>query len=251
MYGLYETYDEYVSGVKTMFGDGPFRIPGREALHISGTQLGQSIAADTSREDFEAYKEYERNRQFMSDFKTSAQRWVALVNLSREMDAVLSANLPVQLLTPKSLLNAELFRAQLRLRANQGSSHVAVGIWMDEVLCAPRLRSVTDVLRLREDKRITSFRSAMAEWTSCLAGGSPAEEARLRKLVGTANKEVAKLKNVERMAAFFTFACVPLDLLLGLYPFTSLPVTSLVGATVLAATNHRKSQVDWVMFGSA
>ena len=214
MYGLFDTYDDYIAGVKTIFGDSTYALPGRDAFSISGSQLEASITADASREDFEAFKEYEKHRSFMADFQASAQKWIALTNVSRRLEAVLSAKLPDKLLAPRKGLTLELLQKQLQLRADQGSSHVAVRIWMDEVLSAPRLTSIEDVLRLREDKRIGAFRTAMAEWTECLAHGSPAEEARLRKLIGTANKEVAKLKRIEPVTNFFTFASVPLDVLL-------------------------------------
>lgn len=251
LYMLFDTYDEYVNGITNLFGDHTLTLHARDGFSIPGCEFGAALAADANREDFEAFKAYEKNRAFMNAFHTSATRWLALTNFSRTQGAVLSAKIPANLLAPRKPLTAGSLEKQLRLRADQGSTHVAVCIWMEEVLSAPRLKSIEDVLRLREDKRIDAFRTAMVDWTESLAGGSPVEEARLRKLVRTANKEVAKLKGIDRMSTFFTFASIPLDMLLGQHPLTSLPVTGFVGAAVLLATNIQKKPLDWVMFGGS
>lgn len=253
MFDMFDSFEEYVAGTKAMFGDTVFQTPGRGGRQVSGSELGAQFAAAANRDDFLAFKCYQPFSEFMHDFSSSAQRWLALINLSRFEGAVLSANIPKALLSSGFVPRRGGFQEQLRSGSNQGSTHAAVRIWLEEVKCMPRLRTIEDVLRLREDKRIDAFRDAMLEWTQSLASGSQAEEARLRKLVGTANNELGKLAGIERMTRYWTFASVPLDLLLALYPPTSLPipVTSLIGLGVMAATESRVKPLDWIMFGSA
>lgn len=253
MFDMFDSFEEYVAGTKTMFDGEILQVPGRGGGPVPGSELGARIAAAANREDFEAFKAYQPFKQFMHNFAMSAQRWLALTHCSRIQGAVLSAKIPNSLLNPDLVSQPGGFREQIRIGAGQGSTHAAVQIWLDEVQCVPRLRTIEDVLRLREDKRIDSFREAMLEWTHALCSGSPAEEARLRRLVGTANSELRKLPGIERMKRYWSFATVSLDFLLAVYPPTSLPipVTSLIGLGLMAATKEKVRPLNWVMFGSA
>jgi hypothetical protein len=250
LYGMYPTFDEYVAGTSALFSGRTFGVPGRSSL-LSGEEFGARIASAADRDDFEAFKAYEPHAAFMDDFARSAQRWLALTQASRSLDAVLSASIPSNLLNSPVGVRPPTVLEQIELGAKQGSTHAAVQIWLEEVRFVPKLRTIEDVLRLRDDKRIDAFRAAMLDWTQCLAVTSPAEEMRLRKLVGVANKELEKLAGIERMTRFWTFAAVPLDILLSLYPPVALPVpiTSLVGMAILKATDQKMRQLDWVMFG--
>lgn len=248
---MYPTYEEYVSGVSGMFSGCTFSLPGEGHNEVSGSLFGEQLAAGICREDFEAFKDYAPHCAFVNDFLASAHRWLALTYFSRSTGAVMSAKIPRSLATAAAIQPPGGLAKQLQLSADQGSTHAAVRIWMDEVQFAPKLRSIEDVVRLRDDKRINAFRTAMLEWTQALATGIPAEEKRLRKLVGVANKEVAKLEGIEKMSAFFTFASIPLDILLGLNPVTSLPITGLIGAGIYVATKFHRKPLDWVMFGSS
>lgn len=252
MFDMFDTFDEYIAGAKAMFGGDVFRSPGRGGRQVSGAELGAAIAAAANRDDFLAFKAYQPYRDFMNDFSSSAQRWLALTGLSRSLGAVMSASMPKALLNPNPVPPQGGFHEALRTGADRGGTHAAVRIWLEEVRCAPRLRTIGDVLQLREDRRIGAFREAMQEWTESLASGSPAEEARLRKSIGTANKEMAKLPAMENVSRCWTFASIPLDIFLALYMKTDIPtpVTGLIGIAMLAATDAKMRSLDWVMFGS-
>lgn len=246
MFDMFETFEEYVAGTKAMFGGAVLQVPGRDGRRVSGEDFAAELAGATSRDGFLAFKAYQPFRKFMHEFGSSAQRWLALIMLSRQLGAVMSANLPRVLLRGDRPSRPGGFQNDFRIGADQGSSHVAVRIWLEEVLCAPKLTTIEDVLRLRDDKRIGSFRTAMLEWTQELACGSPAEEARLRKSIRTANKELMTLPDVEKVSKYWTFASIPLDILLSGGPPI---VNSIVGFAVQEAAANKIRKLDWVMFG--
>ncbi|ARP80352.1 hypothetical protein CAL12_05560 [Bordetella genomosp. 8] len=249
MFDMFDTYEEYVAGMSEMFGDDILELPGGKGRPISGSEFAASLTAGANRDEFLAFKAYQPFRGFMHDFAGSAHRWLALTHASRSLGAVMSADIPKSLLYTDGLSRQGNFLRQVELAAEQGSTHVAVQIWVEGVTHAPRLRSIGDVLELRKDRRIDAFRSAMTRWTEALSCGSPADEAALRKEVRAANEGLRWLPGIERVERFWSFASIAVDVFCSGF-FNNVPVTGIIGLGIGEMKRRLPMRNGWVMFGS-
>lgn len=72
LYCLFDTYDdEYLVGPAENFGDTALDLPGRRGSPISGRDLVAMLTAGSSREEFEAFKAFQRNELFYDAFAAS------------------------------------------------------------------------------------------------------------------------------------------------------------------------------------
>ena len=250
-YELFDTYEEFLSGTTSMWGGQDFFLPGkRGGSPVDGDKVLQRVLGNSSKAEFDAALAYRSQRRFVRQMEQSANRWLRLVVTSQTYQAPIGARLPPALLSGVSRLND--IGAQAERAARAGSTHIAIRIWLEEIDTLPQMKSVADVLRLREDRRVDAFREAKSECTQALATGGPLEEAKLRRHIKTANRELAGLKTATKLSGFWTFASIPLDMLFMTNPVMTqvpLPVTGLIGAGITLGLMGKQSKLDWLMFG--
>ena len=123
-------------------------------------------------------------------------------------------------------------------------------ILLDEIKFLPRLSSVEDVLRLKEDPCINNFRKTISIWSDAINEGDVRQEIEIRKEMKHANEEFKKLKNYKKIGGWITYISLPfiiVDLLLGV-PAGS--ILTIVGSTVQFKADKLNKKNQWLLFGS-
>jgi hypothetical protein len=113
----------------------------------------------------------------------------------------------------------------------------------------PRLQSISDILRLRDDRRLEPMKEVLATWTASVANGDLQYVSRIEKDIQLAERAVRKGAKISRVGQMLGIAAVPMaavDLLAGL------PVGTVVGAVGVGLDQYGKLSArgaQWVQFG--
>ena len=129
------------------------------------------------------------------------------------------------------------------------NTYRAYQILLDEVEMFPLVRSISDVLRLREDKRIDTFRTTLHEWAHCFAGGDHRGESRMRRAIHTANRDLAKVGTLKKVGRWLTYLSLPTGIasIMSGFPI-GLALTPL-GAGLRVAADVRERRHRWILLG--
>jgi hypothetical protein len=115
----------------------------------------------------------------------------------------------------------------------------------------PKLVRLEQVLRLREDKRITNFREKIIEWTGYLRKGEKDSEEKIRQEITKAKKDLEKIKTTQIVSTISTVLSIPafaVDLF-----FTGGAIGApLLGGSVghLIYEYKKKKKYEWLLFGT-
>jgi hypothetical protein len=129
-------------------------------------------------------------------------------------------------------------------------TRVALGILMKEALFVPKIQTVDDVLRLRDDSRIKYFRAKVFEWCEKLRSGQVGSEDEIRQEIKDANsaiKDIGKYNTISMWATFLSAPAGIADFLLGI-PFLS-AITTFVGVSSTLTSVQKEHQHKWLLFG--
>ena len=107
------------------------------------------------------------------------------------------------------LPNVKLFKHQQALHPGEQSYQV-YQIVLKNVTGFPRVESIDDVLRLRDDRCISGFRELVIEWAETLRYGNGRYAELLRRDIVKANREVTRITDWTRTSALSIFLAFPL-----------------------------------------
>ncbi|HEU5375824.1 MAG TPA: hypothetical protein VFV38_10325 [Ktedonobacteraceae bacterium] len=110
------------------------------------------------------------------------------------------------------------------------NARIAVGIYLHENLLIPKIDTIEDVLRLREDPHIHHFRRKIFSWAEKLQNGELGTEEAIRREIHEANEAIRGLGKWRTISAWTTYVSVGLDvfsLFLGNLPITLMTTTPL------------------------
>lgn len=135
----------------------------------------------------------------------------------------------------------------MRTPTDAGTSLQVLRIVMEEIPYLPVVESVSDVLRLREDKRIRPFRETLHRWARRMEQGDAKEEARLRQELRKSCTSLKKLKRYQTVNRFVTYLAVPAIAV----PELRIPATalSLLGAAIELRADIIKWRTRWLRIG--
>ncbi len=115
---------------------------------------------------------------------------------------------------------------------------------LDEIEYFPKVNSIEDALRLREDKRIVDFRQNLQNWTYALQVNDFQLEKKLRTEVRKSNKALKIVSDLKRIGAIITYVSLPLSIV----PFIGLPIGVIsVGAQLYGDIVEWQNR--WLMVG--
>ena len=124
-------------------------------------------------------------------------------------------------------------------------------IFLSERLTIPRLESLEDLLRLKEDKRITPLKKVLSEWNYEYNTNSCdiiKIRNRIKNDLALAEKDIKKLERRKTVSSIISYICIPIGIA---ELFTGTPVSviagGLSGLTCYNADRHLKNQ--WLHWG--
>jgi hypothetical protein len=136
------------------------------------------------------------------------------------------------------------------LTAFDSNASVALGIYLNESLSIPKIATLEDVLKLRNDQRIKFFRNKIFQWCEKLRAGNLGSEEEIRREIREANAAIEDIGKYKKVAMWMTFLSVPVgivELLTGL-PISLLTFTPL-GVVIEIANLVKERQYRWLLFG--
>jgi hypothetical protein len=115
----------------------------------------------------------------------------------------------------------------------------------------PKIQTIEQVLRLREDKRINKFREKILEWATLLSIGDVDSEKKIRTELKEANKELSKIETAQKLSTISTILSVPAF-------FADLFITGgAIGGSLMASSigvlyyqHSKKKKYEWLLFGT-
>lgn len=162
------------------------------------------------------------------------------------LDASAALNVPIF----SSIKRVPPVKMQIDLERLEPNARIAVSIYMKESLAIPKIQTVDDVLRLRNDSRIKYFRAKIFEWCEKLRAGEFGSEEAIRTEIREANAAIKDLGKYRTIGMWVTFLSVPLGVagfLLGMPP--SLAITTPLGVAFQIARIQKERQYRWLLFG--
>ena len=112
-----------------------------------------------------------------------------------------------------------------------------------ELKYSPRVETVDDMLKLREDKRIIAFRKAIIQWASMLNEGNKNIQREIKKELIARNADLQKLNKWRKVDKWLFFTSVPVGLL---------PVISTLHSLIsfgLRIHIENKEKENWLALG--
>jgi len=161
-----------------------------------------------------------------------------------------SSNQTIPIKLSLKLKNTNLKKLQYNPRDDLSEKYRIYQILLKEIQYMPRITCLEDVLRLREDKRITQFRDVVQYWTSLLKSADLNLEEKIRAEILKTNKELKKLGDYNKISGWATYISLPfiaIDLMTG-FPIGSM-LTAISGFYTFK-TDYWKKQNEWILFGS-
>ena len=189
-------------------------------------------------EELEFVKNYERFLDRITELKRHAVRWFTLFNLSKQLNFPIKAK-------PKGI-NQKVISTVEEAETAPSNAYCAVRVWLQEIEAQPRLESIDDVLRLRENKFYSDFREVILHWAELLSSGERKQEESIRKDIAKASADLKRLSKWRKVGGWITYISLPVDVAIMI---SGLPVpTSLVGLGVQAYTDIKSKKYQWLMF---
>lgn len=130
------------------------------------------------------------------------------------------------------------------------STYAVYKIIMEEIQYLPKLNTIEDVLRLRDDKRISDFREAVNGWAQALANGEYKQMYQLRDDIRESSSEFKRLSTYQKIGGWITYAALPF---VGLDLYTGFPIGSVL-TLVSGLTQFKRSRTleknKWLLIGA-
>jgi hypothetical protein len=135
-------------------------------------------------------------------------------------------------------------------QAFNADTQIAVAIYFNEALLIPRIQTVEDVIRLREDHNIRYFREKIFSWSEKLRTGEFSSEDAIRREIREANEAMKKLEKWKTISMWTTYISVGLDVLgfLLRLPLTLVSTTPL-GLGLEVANKWKERRYRWLLLG--
>lgn len=237
LYWDYSSYEDLKESYVSGFSGTSLSLPSRQGNSVtSGENFAELMLSELTEEKFNFHKRMQSLVKQAKEIRNVAHTWFLMSGVAIENDAVLKVR------TPSNKVTEHLGPT---LKTNSATKSV-IKIWLSEIETLPKLTTIEDVLRLREEKSITNFKDSIMEWADAISKGKK-EEQRLRDYIKIANKELKKLSNVQKVAGWTSVMSLPIDIAI---LAAGLPIiTSPIGLGFYAYERHKKSKYDWVMFG--
>jgi len=128
----------------------------------------------------------------------------------------------------------------------------AYQIYLDEVEIFPELRSVNDVLRLRQRPEVKRLREHLSEWSTQLRDGNRDAEKEMRHQIRRATHELKHLGTMRKVGWWSTVMSLPVgivELLVG-SPSVGGLVLAALGTSSLVRSKRIKKQHSWLLIGN-
>lgn len=114
----------------------------------------------------------------------------------------------------------------------------------------PKVGTIEDVLRLREDKRIARFRRKISEFSQGLRKGDTKNLEEMKAAVVQANRALKKLEPFRRIAKWTTYLSLPLSVAEAIFYLPILgPSLATIGVASQIKAEYSKLKHDWILFG--
>jgi len=125
-------------------------------------------------------------------------------------------------------------------------------IYLSKRICVPRINSLEDLIRLREDKRISPLKEVLQEWTTKYNNNNKNLNKiieRINKDMILAEKDIKKLDKIRQISGIVGFICIPVG---AVELLTGTPISVITGATAgiinyFAWEKNKKNQ--WIYWG--
>jgi hypothetical protein len=122
-------------------------------------------------------------------------------------------------------------------------------IYLDEISLVPKVRTIDDVIRLRDHKRIVDFREALNNWSLEIIKGDVKAEERMRNEIRKGNEELKKIGEYQKIGKWATYISLPLSVA-GAYFGTNLGVTLIpISLGVRIYSDWQERNYKWLLFG--
>ena len=172
---------------------------------------------------------------------TKASVAIAKVQEAQRLDAAL----PIKNITNRkgNLSNVNCLKSQ------DGDLLVSVKMVLNEFKYFPVLRSITDVLKLKEDPSFIEFRGFINKWVCAVTNGDKETEKLLRLEIEKSNKSISKAHQCQKTGRFITYMGIPItsiDLIFGIP--VGIALTS-GGVTVQGYSDKLMSSEKWLLIG--
>ena len=142
-----------------------------------------------------------------ADFETAQKIQDSHHHLRNLLEASAHLNMPVF----SNLRRVPNLRVGIEARSFDPNARLALSIYMNESLSIPRVQSLEDVLRLRNDSRIKHFRMKIFEWCEKLRTGAVGSEETMRAEIRDANAAIEDIEKYKKIGMWITFLSVPLS----------------------------------------
>ena len=226
----------------------------KDLENLYDTQLDDFLAdnnikfrsTNSRAEKLQLYRKHLR-KQFELDYFLEMEklRFVnEYVNLREFLDYSHTSKIPIKF--PISSIDKET----IKISEQSDYSYNVYKIILDEIQFMPKLNSIEDVLRLRNDKRIIDFREAIKHWSEILTEGEVDIEAKLRLDINKSNNEFKSFQQYEKISGWATYVSLPfivVDLFSGV-PIGSI-LTAVSGAYQFKASKVKK-KYSWLLLGN-
>jgi len=119
----------------------------------------------------------------------------------------------------------------------------AYQIYLSEAEQVPAVKRMQDVLRLREDRKLTDFRNRVYEWSMALRSGDINAEQRIRKEIASANQALKSLGTCRKAGRILTYLGLPIGVATTLFGMP--PQAGLCMSAVGLAIELGARQIEW------
>jgi len=162
-----------------------------------------------------------------------------------------SANLNVPVATPRVKIKKDKVNKK-GIPPSDDSYWKAYQIYLEEIEIFPDLRTINDVIRLRQKPEIKKVRNSLREWSLCIRAGEENAEKEMRKEIKNAIHKVKRLGPVKKIGWWSAVMSLPIgiaELLIGSPGIGGLILASL-GTASLIYSRKMKKQNDWFLIGN-
>jgi len=149
----------------------------------------------------------------------------------------------------KSNMNLDAIPALTSEFENAEATLRAYKLYLNEVTLVPRLRTIQDVLRLRDDPRVEAFRTAIFSWADALSEGDIGEETRIRREIRKASKNLAKLGAYRKVAGWVSVVSIPISIASALTGVPAGLALTPIGPAIAMGTYIKEKKLQWLLFG--
>lgn len=170
--------------------------------------------------------------------------WRTIIEFNQLLKLSIDEKYP--LVMPENLMGND------KLRGNAHKEEMMIfKIFLSERLTIPRLDSIDDVLRLREDRRILPLKNVLNEWNSeyhAHNGDMTRTINRIKKDISLAEKDIKRLEMRKKVASIITYISLPVGVA---ELFTGTPISLIAGGLSGLTCYHadKKLKNQWLHWG--